>query len=71
MEQNNLKKGAGFLSEIGIVLRRDGYDTSVPDNGLLPVSADGLPSAGSAKPAASDTGTRISEAWSVKLRCMK
>jgi hypothetical protein len=30
MEQNNLKKGAGFFSEIGIVLRRDGYDTSVP-----------------------------------------
>lgn len=43
MEQNNLEKSAGFLSEIGIVLRRDGYDTSVPDNGLLPISADGLP----------------------------
>jgi len=43
MEQNNLKKGAGFLFEIDIVLRRDGYDTSVPDNGLLPVSADGFP----------------------------
>ena len=25
MEQNNLEKSAGFLSEIGIVLRRDGY----------------------------------------------
>jgi len=34
MEQNNLKKGADFLSEIGIVLRRDGYDTSAPDNGI-------------------------------------
>ena len=43
MEQNNLEKSAGFLSEIGIVLRRDGYDTSVPDNGLLPILADGLP----------------------------
>jgi hypothetical protein len=27
MEQNNLEKSAGFLSEIGIVLRRDGYDS--------------------------------------------
>ena len=37
MEQNNLKEDTGFLSEVGIVLRRGGYDTSVPDNGLLPV----------------------------------
>ncbi|NCC69706.1 MAG: hypothetical protein EOM14_16230, partial [Clostridia bacterium] len=43
MEQNNLKKGADFLSEIGIALRRDDYETSAPDNGLLPVSVDGLP----------------------------
>ena len=56
MEQNNLKKGAGFLSEIGIVLRRDGYDTSVPDNGLLPILADGLPLC------------RISETGSVRYR---
>jgi len=56
MEQNNLKKGAGFLSEIGIALRREGYDTSVPDNGLLPVSADGLPLC------------RISETGSVRYR---
>jgi hypothetical protein len=56
MEQNNLKKGAGFFAEIGIVLRRDGYDTSVPDNGLLPVSADGLPLC------------RISETGSVRYR---
>jgi len=56
MEQNNLKKGAGFLSEIGIVLRRDGYDTSVPDNGLLPVSTNGLPLC------------RISETGSVRYR---
>ena len=56
MEQNNLEKSAGFLSEIGIVLRRDGYDTSVPDNGLLPVSADGLPLC------------RISETGSVRYR---
>ena len=56
MEKNNLKKGAGFLSEIGIVLRRDGYDTSVPDNGLLPVSTNGLPLC------------RISETGSVRYR---
>ena len=56
MEQNNLEKSAGFLSEIGIVLRRDGYDTSVPDNGLLPISADGLPLC------------RISETGSVRYR---
>jgi hypothetical protein len=56
MEQNNLKKGAGFLSEIGIVLRRDGYDTSVPDNGLLPVLVDRLPLC------------RISETGSVRYR---
>ena len=56
MEQNNLEKSAGFLSEIGIVLRRDGYDTSVPDNGLLPILADGLPLC------------RISETGSVRYR---
>jgi hypothetical protein len=56
MEQNNLEKSAGFLSEIGIVLRRDGYDTSVPDNGLLPISADGL------------SLCRISETGSVRYR---
>lgn len=56
MEQNNLEKSAGFLSEIGIVLRRDGYDTSVPDNGLLPILADGLPLC------------RISEIGSVRYR---
>ena len=56
MEQNNLKEDTGFLSEVGIVLRRGGYDTSVPDNGLLPVSADGLPLC------------RISETGSVRYR---
>ena len=56
MEQNNLEKSAGFLSEIGIVLRRDGYDTSVPDNGLLPVLVDRLPLC------------RISETGSVRYR---
>jgi len=56
MEQNNLKKGAGFFSEVGIALRREGYDTSSPDNGLLPVSADGLPLC------------RISEIGSVRYR---
>ena len=56
MEQNKLEKSAGFLSEIGIVLRRDGYDTSVSDNGLLPISADGLPLC------------RISETGSVRYR---
>jgi len=43
MEQNNLKKGTSFLLEVGIVLRRDGYETSAPDNGRLRVSVDGLP----------------------------
>jgi hypothetical protein len=56
MEQNNLKKGTSFLSEVGIVLRRDGYETSAPDNGLLRVSADGL------------TLCRISETGSVRYR---
>ena len=56
MEQNNLKKRAGFFSEVGIALRREGYDTSSPDNGLLPVSADGLPLC------------RISEIGSVRYR---
>lgn len=56
MEQNNLEKSAGFLSEIGIVLRRDGYDTSAPDNGLLPVLVDRLPL------------FRISETGSVRYR---
>lgn len=56
MEQNNLKKGAGFFSEVCIALRREGYDTSSPDNGLLPVSADGLPLC------------RISEIGSVRYR---
>ena len=56
MEQNNLKKGTSFLLEVGIVLRRDGYDTSVPDNGLLPILADGLPLC------------RISETGSVRYR---
>lgn len=56
MEQNNLKEDTSFLSEVGIVLRRGGYNTSVPDNGLLPVSADGLPLC------------RISETGSVRYR---
>lgn len=56
MEQNNLEKSAGFLSEIGIVLRRSGFDTSVPDNGLLPVLVDRLPLC------------RISETGSVRYR---
>ena len=56
MEQNNLKEDTGFLSEVGIVLRRGGYDTSVPDNGLLPVSTNGLPLC------------RISETGSVRYR---
>ena len=43
MKQNNLKEDPSFLSEVGIVLRQDGYETSAPDNGLLPVSADGIP----------------------------
>ena len=56
MKQNNLKRDTGFLSEVGIALRRDGYDTSSPDNGLLPVSADGL------------SLCRISETGSVRYR---
>ena len=43
MKYNNLKTDTVFLSEDNIALRRDGYDTSSPDNGLLPVSADGPP----------------------------
>ena len=38
------------------MLRRGGYDTSAPDNGLLPVSAGGLPLC------------RISETGSVRYR---
>lgn len=49
-------KQTDFFAEIGIVLRRGGYDTSAPDNGLLPVSADGLPLC------------RISETGSVRYR---
>ena len=56
MEQNNLKEDPSFLSEVGIVLRQDGYETSAPDNGLLPVSADGIPLC------------RISETGSVRYR---
>lgn len=56
MDQNNLKEDTSFLSEIGIALRRDGYDTSSPENGRLPVSADGLPLC------------RISEIGSVRYR---
>ncbi len=43
MKQNDSRNRTDFFTEIGIALRRDGYVTSVPDNGLLPVSADGLP----------------------------
>ncbi|MGI5972395.1 MAG: hypothetical protein ACOX67_01380 [Oscillospiraceae bacterium] len=43
MEQNDSKNRTDFFTEIGIALRRDGYDTSVPDNGLLPVLVDRLP----------------------------
>ena len=43
MKQNDSKNRTDFFAEIGIALRRGGYDTSIPDNGLLPVSADGLP----------------------------
>ena len=49
-------KQTDFFAEIGIVLRRGGYDTSAPDNGLLPVSAGGLPLC------------RISETGSVRYR---
>ena len=56
MEQNKLKEDPSFLSEVGIVLRQDGYETSAPDNGLLPVLADGLPLC------------RISETGSVRYR---
>ena len=56
MKQNDSKNRTDFFTEIGIALRRDGYDTSVPDNGLLPVLADGLPLC------------RISETGSVRYR---
>ncbi|MEA4992710.1 MAG: hypothetical protein VB060_02585 [Oscillibacter sp.] len=56
MEQNDSKNRTDFFTEIGIALRRDGYDTSVPDNGLLPVLVDRLPLC------------RISETGSVRYR---
>lgn len=56
MKQNNSKNRTDFFTEIGIALRRDGYDTSVPDNGLLPVLVDRLPLC------------RISETGSVRYR---
>ena len=37
MKQNDSKNRTDFFAEIGIALRRGGYDTSIPDNGLLPV----------------------------------
>ena len=56
MKQNDSKNRTDFFTEIGIALRRDGYDTSVPDNGLLPVLVDRLPLC------------RISETGSVRYR---
>lgn len=56
MEQNDSKNRTDFFTEIGIALRRDGYDTSVSDNGLLPVLVDRLPLC------------RISETGSVRYR---
>lgn len=56
MEQNDSKNRTDFFTEIGIALRRDGYDTSIPDNGLLPVLVDRLPLC------------RISETGSVRYR---
>ena len=56
MKQNDSKNRTDFFAEIGIALRRDGYDTSVPDNGLLPVLVDRLPLC------------RISETGSVRYR---
>jgi len=56
MEQNDSKNRTDFFTEIGIALWRDGYDTSIPDNGLLPVLVDRLPLC------------RISETGSVRYR---
>jgi hypothetical protein len=56
MEQIDSKNRTDFFTEIGIALRRDGYDTSIPDNGLLPVLVDRLPLC------------RISETGSVRYR---
>lgn len=56
MKQNDSKNRTDFFTEIGIALRRDGYDTSVPDSGLLPVLVDRLPLC------------RISETGSVRYR---
>ena len=43
MEQNDSKNRTDFFTEIGIALRRNGFDAPPPTDGLMPVFLDGLP----------------------------
>ena len=43
MKQNDSKNRTDFFTEIGIALRRNGFDASPPTDGLMPIFLDGLP----------------------------
>ena len=43
MEQNDSKNRTDFFTEVGIALRRDGFDAPPPTDGLMPVFLDGFP----------------------------
>ena len=43
MEQNDSKNRTDFFMEIGIALRRNGFDVPPPTDGFMPVFLDGLP----------------------------
>lgn len=43
MKQNDSKNRTDFFAEIGIALRRNGFDASPPTDGLMPIFLDGLP----------------------------
>jgi len=43
MEQDNLKKGTSYLSEVGIVLRREEFDVSIQEDSMLTVTMDAFP----------------------------
>ena len=43
MKQNDSKNRTDFFMEIGIALRRNGFDAPPPTDGLMPIFLDGLP----------------------------
>ena len=43
MKQDDSKNRTNFFTEIGIALRRNGFDAPPPTDGLMPIFLDGLP----------------------------